>query len=113
IMKKIVPQLVTHLLTVALLLMHSNTFASHIVGLELFYTHLTGNTYQITLVAYGDCGPASSSAFSTLHLSAPVICIYNGNTSVSSISLAIQTPTAGLEITPVCPADSLLTQCTN
>jgi gliding motility-associated-like protein len=96
-----------------ILLFSGNAYASHIVGLDLFYTHVTGNTYKITLIAYGDCGPASSGAFATLSSASPVICIYNGNTSVASISLAIQAPSAGVEITPVCPADSLLTQCTN
>ncbi len=100
-------------LLVSLLLVFNTSKASHIVGLELYYTHVAGNTYKITLVAYGDCGPASSGAFATLSTASPAICIYNGATSVSSISLTVQAPSTGVEITPVCHADSLLTQCTN
>ena len=87
-----------------------NSFASHIVGIDLFYTYISGDTYQITLVAYGDC---AGSAFSSLPTGAPVVCVYNGNTSVGSVTLAIQAPTNGVEITPVCPADASLTQCTS
>lgn len=103
----------TRLLTSILVFFGSNAFASHIVGLDLFYKHISGNTYTITLIAYGDCGPASSSAFSTLPTATPTVCIFDGNTSVASISLAIQAPATGIEITPVCPKDSANTQCTN
>jgi gliding motility-associated-like protein len=96
-----------------LLLSTVGSFASHIVGVDLYYTWVSGNTYKITLVAYGDCGPASSSAFSSLPSAVPKICIYNGDTYVSSINLAIQPPNFGVEITPVCPADINNTQCTN
>ena len=36
------------LLMLVLFAIPSNAFASHIVGLDLFYTHLTGNTYKVT-----------------------------------------------------------------
>ena len=104
---------VVNLLTVLLLAISGNVYASHIVGLDLYYTHLSGSTYKITLIAYGDCGPASSGAFASLPAAAPVVCVYNGSTSVASVTLAIQAPSTGVEITPVCHADSLLTQCTN
>lgn len=93
-----------------------STKASHIVGADLFYTHISGNNYKITFIAYADCGPASSSAFATLSGSRPQICIYNANTFVTSINLTIDTPASpfrGEEITPVCPRDSANTQCTN
>jgi hypothetical protein len=98
------------------LLISISTQASHIVGADLFYTHISGNNYKITFVAYADCGPASSTAFATLPVSRPEICIFNGNTFVTSINLNIDTPTnsyGGTEITPVCPRDSANTQCTN
>ena len=98
--------------TVLLVTLAASAQASHIVGIDLFYTWVSGNTYKVTLVAYGDCG-SGSSAFTVLPTNSPVICIYNGGTSVASMNLAIQAPSAGVEITPVCPADSLLTQCTN
>src|ERR1700756_1495107 len=87
--------------------------ASHIVGMDLYYQHVTGtaNDYKIYVVAFGDCGPASATAFATLPTSSPTICIYDGNTYVTSISLTIQPPDTGVEITPVCPG--VATQCSS
>jgi gliding motility-associated-like protein len=98
------------LFVIVLLLCRFSSYATHIVGVDLFYTYVAGNTYQVTLVAYGDCAGA---AFSSLHTSTPQICVYDGNTSVGNLTLTLQPPTLGVEITPVCPADALLTQCTN
>lgn len=95
----------------ALLLVTNVSKASHIVGADLYYTWITGNTYKITFVAYGDCGPASASAFSQLPTGAPRVCVFDGTTNITTLTLAIQPPSAGVEITPVCPADSLNTQC--
>ncbi len=95
------------------LVLSSSAKASHIVGLDLFYTWVSGNTYKITLIAYADCGPASAGPFASLPSATPQICIFNGSSLVTSISLAIQAPTAGVEITPVCAADIANTQCTN
>jgi gliding motility-associated-like protein len=102
--------LLRYFIVILLLLSGVASKASHIVGVDLFYSYVSGNTYKITLVAYGDCAGA---AFSTLPSGYPTICIYNGNVSYSSLTLAIQAPTAGVEITPVCPADAALTQCTS
>jgi gliding motility-associated-like protein len=84
--------------------------ASHIVGADLTYKWLGGLNYRFTVVLYGDCGPASSGAFATLPTSSPTVCIFDAATSVASISLTID---SFREVTPVCPADSLLTQCHN
>lgn len=35
-------------------------YSTHIVGGEMFYDHLGGNTYQVTLDMYRDCGPANT-----------------------------------------------------
>ncbi len=87
--------------------------ASHIVGVDLYYTWVSGNDYKITCILYGDCGPASASSFSTLDSAAPVICIYDANTFVTNMSLAIEPPLNGVEITPVCPDSVGHTQCSN
>lgn len=102
-----------YIVSIILLCLSGNLFASHIVGLDLSYTWISGNTYRITLVAYGDCGPASASAFGSLPSAAPMVCVFDGNTPISSVNLAIQAPVLGLEITPVCPADINNTQCTS
>ena len=88
--------------------------ASHIVGVDLYYTWISGNDYKITCNLYGDCGSAASTtAFSTLDSAAPVICIYDGSTYISSLTLTIEAPVNGVEITPVCPDSVGHTQCTN
>ncbi len=93
-----------------LLLAGRDAYANHILGMDLSYSHVSGNTYKITLTAYGDCGNGS---FSTLSTAAPRICVYNGNTSVTTLTMAIEAPSAGTEITPVCVSSSSLTTCTS
>ena len=111
-MKKSLFSLFRNLICIcAILLLSTVAKASHIVGVDLYYTWVTGNTYKITCNMYGDCGPSSATAFASLPTGTPQICILNGTTSIATINLAIQAPTAGIEITPVCPADSLNTQC--
>ncbi len=75
-----------------------SVYASHIVGGDLYYTHVSGSTYKVTLALYGDCGPASAGAFATLPSGAPEICIYDGGTYVTTLTLSIEPPTAGTEI---------------
>jgi gliding motility-associated-like protein len=102
------------LATILLLLSCFGAQANHLVGMDLFYTWVSGNTYRITLIAYADCGSASTtSAFAALPTNTPEIYIYNGNSYISTINLSIQPPSGGVEITPVCPADISNTQCTN
>lgn len=82
--------------------------ASHIFGGELTYTHISGNTYQLQLTLYGDCG---GSAFSGLNTSVPKVDVYNGGNAVFSTNLSIAVP--GIEVTPVCPAEVMNTICNN
>lgn len=83
--------------------------ASHIFGGELMYTHIVGNTYEITLILYGDC---SGQSYPNLFSSTPQIAVYDGNNAITSITLAA-TGTPGLEVTPVCPAEQNNTLCAN
>ncbi len=88
--------------------------ANHLVGMDMFYTHVSGYTYKVTLIAYANCGSAGSgSAYSALPTNTPAVHIYNGSSYLTTINLSIEPPSTGVEITPVCPADLLLTQCTN
>jgi gliding motility-associated-like protein len=114
-MKKIKPIHARSLLLFFILLFSGfSSYATHIVGVDLSYTWVSGNTYKITVVAYGNCGSSAiSTAFGTLDISTPYICVYDGNTLVGGLSLAIQPPSEGVEITPVCAADIALTQCTD
>lgn len=82
--------------------------ATHIYGADFYYTYVSGNTYTVTLVVYGDC---SGSAFNSLSSSTPTVELYNGTSFVSSQNLIIQAPTAGIEVTPVCSAQLSNTNC--
>jgi gliding motility-associated-like protein len=84
--------------------------ASHIFGVDLSYTNVGGNVYTVTLAVYGDC---SGSAFYNLSTSSPTIDVYNGSTYVSSMTLSVQPPTNGVEVSPVCPSQLGNTTCTN
>ncbi len=114
-MKLFAPIFYRRILYVALLLFASNAVrANHLVGMDLNYTHVTGNTYKITLSVYADCGAATAgSAFGALPTSVPEVYIFNGGTLLDSINLRIEPPSGGVEITPVCPAYLSLTQCTS
>ncbi|MFI5195855.1 MAG: gliding motility-associated C-terminal domain-containing protein [Chitinophagales bacterium] len=82
--------------------------------MDLYYTWISGNNYQITAVIFGDCTNISpGSVFSLLSTASPEICIFRGNINVATISLNIQSPTAGVDITPVCPGQVGNTQCEN
>jgi gliding motility-associated-like protein len=109
-MKVLFTSLRQSLSILVLILLSSNSYASHIFGADFYYTWVSGNTYQFTVVAYGDC---AGSAFSGLPSSSPRIVIYNGTSAVDSFNLTIQSPTSGVEVTPVCSAYKDSTQCTN
>ena len=113
-MKKFIPHWCRILiLSISLLFINGSAFASHLVGMDFNYAWDSGNTYKLTVVAYGNCGTASSSSFGTLGESTPQICIFEGTTWVATIYLHIDSALSFKNVTPVCPADSNLTQCTN
>ncbi len=97
-------------LTFCLSILGFNATASHIVGTDLYYKHINLDTYRVTVVLYGDCGPASAGAFAGLPTSAPRVCIYDGSVSIGSVVLSPDTG-SNVEITPLCPGDT--SQCTN
>jgi len=110
---KRVPAFLKNIFAALLLLLSTNSFANHLVGMDFFYTYVSGNTYKITLIAYADCGSSSLPSYGALPTNAPAVYIYNGDSYVTTINLSVQAPATGVEITPVCPPDLLLTQCTN
>ena len=97
-----------YLLLCLLLVSSISTRASHIFGIDLYYSYVSGYTYKVYLVVYGDC---SGSAFPTLSSATPEIQVYNGNTLYTTFNLAVQAPSSGVEVTPVCPAQAGNTTC--
>ncbi len=83
--------------------------ANHIFGGELYYTHISGNTYKIAMTLYGDCGSDNPRALALLETAAPEIQILDGSIEITNISLAVILK--GLEVTPVCPAFIDSTKC--
>ena len=84
--------------------------ASHIYAADLFYTHVSGNTYNVQMVIYGDC---SGTSFPNLPGSSPQVAVFNGSTLITTIHLAAQAPIWGVEVTPVCPSQINNTTCVN
>ncbi len=85
-----------------------NLKATHILGGDLLYEHVTGNTYKVTLTIYGDC---AGGAFPYLANSSPEISVYNGTSFYTNMTLSLQGP--GVNVTPVCPQFASNTQCDN
>jgi len=100
-----------HLFLFFLLFFASTTFsfASHIYGVDIGYTWVSGNTYTITMAIYGDCS-AASSIFNSLYTATPEIQIYNGSSLYNTVSLNPGSP-QGVEVTPVCASQANNTAC--
>ena len=47
------------LLSVFVFLFSVSSFASHLIGGEIYYAHTSGNNYTVTLKIFRDCGPAN------------------------------------------------------
>ncbi|MCB0696237.1 MAG: gliding motility-associated C-terminal domain-containing protein [Chitinophagaceae bacterium] len=84
--------------------------ATHIYGADLYYTHVSGNTYTVTLNVYGDC---AGSAFPNLQSSSAQVNVFNGSSLFTTLTLLIQNPTTGVEVTPVCASQINNTACNN
>ncbi len=91
------------------LLLAGKAGATHMYGADLYYTHISGNKYKVSLYIYGDC---SGSAFPNLPGN-PVVQVRNGNSLYRTMTLKVEPPTNGLEVTPVCPAQKNNTKCSS
>lgn len=89
--------------------MYGTSFATHLYGGELYYTHITANSYRVTMVLYGDCS-AGTSVFSALYTAKPVVQVYNGTSLFRTMNLNVEAG-AGTEVTPVCPLSLDSTTC--
>ncbi|RYD58020.1 MAG: gliding motility-associated C-terminal domain-containing protein [Sphingobacteriales bacterium] len=82
--------------------------ASHYYGADLYYTHVAGNTYKVTLVAFGDC---SGGQFISFPRRKALIHIRQGSKEILRDFLLLEEPKNGIEVTPVCPAEINNTAC--
>lgn len=83
--------------------------ASHIIGGEIRYEHISGNQYEVFVNLYGDCAGASYPDLLN-NATGVEVTVYDGGTLVRSI-VCSKYGDFGKEITPVCPADSNNTSC--
>lgn len=90
-----------------LLLFSNKATATHIYGGELLYTHMSGNTYTITLTLYGDC---SGQNFNGLKNATPSVRILN-NFNLHTNLFLTEDIMQRKEVSPVCPEDSNKTIC--
>jgi gliding motility-associated-like protein len=102
------------LCTVLLSFITFTSRASHLLGGEIGYEHIStiGNsqTYRVTLSLFSDCG-STSAALPALIGANPLISLYDGATLVQSLNLTYQAAISDIEITPVCPDEANNTKC--
>ncbi len=89
------------------LLTYGSVRANHIAGGELLYSHISGNTYKISLTLYGEC---SGEAFYHLKVGQPRIKILNEHGDFSTLILKEEI-NKRLEVTNVCPQEANNTSC--
>jgi hypothetical protein len=75
----------------------TDTFATHIMGGDITYTCLGGNTYEVQLSIFRDCNGISMGSQETINLVSPTC----GNFSVS-VNLLAGSPTI---VTPICSTE--------
>ncbi|NDC41540.1 MAG: hypothetical protein EBZ77_08325, partial [Chitinophagia bacterium] len=97
-------------ITVVMCLWSAQASAKHIIGGDLLYTHITGNTYKITLTLYGDC--YNKGSFNLLPGSSPLISISRNGTLVDKVILP-NVSGDGTDVSPVCPSERNNTTCNN
>ncbi len=110
-MSKLLPSIIIKSLVLSLLFIlgGKTAFATHIFGVDLYYTYVSGNTYTINMSVYGDCG---STTINSLYTATPEVQIYNGTTLVRTVNLNPGS-NQGAEVTPVCASQANNTTCTN
>lgn len=96
------------LLTALLCFAGGKARATHLYGADFYYTHVSGNTYTVSLAVYGDC---AGQIFYTLANATPEVEIYNNGSLWGGMTLFLTGP--GVEVTPVCPEDANNTACWN
>ncbi|MBK6882827.1 MAG: PKD domain-containing protein [Flavobacteriales bacterium] len=69
--------MIRHIAAIFALLSSTWSLATHVLGGEMYYDHLTGDQYRITLKLYRDCGPGNvnGTGFDT----GAQLAIYDGN----------------------------------
>ncbi|NRA12171.1 MAG: hypothetical protein HRT57_09480, partial [Crocinitomicaceae bacterium] len=72
--------------------------ASHAMGMDLSYIHISGDTYQITLSFYRDCSGVNVDNTATIYITSPSGCGAAGSIVLTQIA------NTGNDVTPLCPS---------
>ncbi|RYD52741.1 MAG: T9SS type B sorting domain-containing protein [Sphingobacteriales bacterium] len=100
----------THFLfCLGLLLTAFSAKASHIIGGEVRYEHMTGRLYRVILNLYGDCNTNPGSVYSQLATYHPPVKIYRDSTILYRTLTLDRTATPPQDVSPNCP--SAITRC--
>ena len=72
-------------LMLSFLFISFSSVATHIVGGEIFYSKLAGDSYEITLIVYRDCGPDNTlgTGFDDIAL----VGVYNNGNLLNELNL--------------------------
>jgi gliding motility-associated-like protein len=104
----------THFLfCLGLLLTAFSAKASHIIGAEVRYEHVTGRLYRVILNLYGDCNINGTTAYSQLATYNPPIRIYRDSTIFYRTLTLDRTLTPPQDVSPNCPSAVTLCYSTN
>lgn len=82
------------------------SYATHIIGADFYYEHLSGSSYRVSVAFYGDCAGQS---FSLFPASVPKVELLDRNQLIRTFNLDVEGP--GVEVTPVCPSETGNTSC--
>lgn len=92
-----------------LLFISLSAYADHVLGGDLTYAHISGNTYRVILTVYGEC---SGGSFQHLTHAEPRINVLNEKGGYFTIILAEEVNKRE-EVTNVCPSEAGNTTCKN
>ncbi len=70
--------------------------ATHLMGMDIQYTHIFGETYQITFSFYRDCGGTTAPGTVSIDITSPSACGTAGNVVLTQVA------GTGIEVSPLC-----------
>lgn len=95
-MRRLLTQICLLLSIGAILLIPKQAEATHAMGVDISYTHISGNTYKFTVTFYRDCAGVTAPAAVTLNLA-------SGTCTNTTLTLTQVGP--GVEVSPLCPSE--------
>lgn len=76
----------------------TSSYATHLMGAEITYTHVSGNDYEVTLIVYRDCSGVNLSTVSATTTFESASCGQNFNVALPYVQT--------IEVSQVCPGQA-------